>query len=34
MLVEQGRIGIELWTGIEPDVGVMRDALRRAFARV
>jgi shikimate dehydrogenase len=31
MLVEQGRIGFELWTGVEPDVGVMRDALRRAF---
>jgi len=31
MLVEQGRIGFELWTGIEPDVGAMRDALRRAF---
>lgn len=32
MLVEQGRIGFELWTGVEPDVDVMRDALRRAFA--
>jgi shikimate dehydrogenase len=31
MLVEQGRIGFELWTGVEPDVGAMRDALRRAF---
>jgi shikimate dehydrogenase len=31
MLVEQGRIGFELWTGTEPDVGAMRDALRRAF---
>jgi len=32
MLVEQGRIGFALWTGVEPDAGVMRDALRRAFA--
>jgi shikimate dehydrogenase len=32
MLVEQGRIGFELWTGIEPDVEVMRAALRQAFA--
>jgi shikimate 5-dehydrogenase len=32
MLVEQGRIGFELWTGVEPDAGVMRDALRRSFA--
>jgi shikimate dehydrogenase len=31
MLVEQGRIGFQLWTGVEPDVGAMRDALRRAF---
>ena len=31
MLVEQGRIGFELWTGVEPDVRAMRDALRRAF---
>jgi shikimate dehydrogenase len=31
MLVEQGRIGFELWTGVEPDVGAMRDALGRAF---
>jgi len=31
MLVEQGRIGFELWTGVEPDVEAMRDALRRAF---
>ena len=32
MLVEQGRIGFELWTGVEPNTGVMRVALRRAFA--
>ena len=32
MLVEQGRIGFELWTGVEPDVQAMRDALREAFA--
>lgn len=31
MLVEQGRIGFELWTGVEPDVEAMREALRRAF---
>ena len=31
MLVEQGRIGFELWTGVEPNVEAMRDALRRAF---
>ena len=31
MLVEQGRIGFELWTGVEHDVEAMRDALRRAF---
>ena len=33
MLVEQGRIGFELWTGIEPDAAVMHQALRRAFSR-
>jgi shikimate dehydrogenase len=32
MLVEQGRIGFRLWTGVEPDAEIMRDALRRAFA--
>ncbi len=31
MLVEQGRIGFELWTGVEPNVEAMRDALRQAF---
>jgi shikimate dehydrogenase len=31
MLVEQGRIGFELWTGVEPDIEAMREALRRAF---
>ena len=31
MLVEQGRIGFRLWTGVEPDAGAMRDALSRAF---
>ena len=31
MLVEQGRIGFRLWTGVEPHVGVMRDALLRSF---
>jgi shikimate dehydrogenase len=32
MLVEQGRIGFRLWTGLEADAGAMRDALSRAFA--
>jgi shikimate dehydrogenase len=32
MLVEQGRIGFRLWTGVEPEAEIMRDALRRAFA--
>jgi shikimate dehydrogenase len=31
MLVEQGRIGFELWTGVEPEAAVMHDALRKAF---
>jgi shikimate dehydrogenase len=33
MLVEQGRIGFKLWTGIEPDAAVMHQALRQAFSR-
>ncbi|MFO1048217.1 MAG: shikimate dehydrogenase [Geminicoccaceae bacterium] len=32
MLVGQGRIGIEYWTGIDPDEGVMRAALEDVFA--
>ena len=32
MLVGQGRIGIEYWTGIDPDEGVMRAALEAVFA--
>lgn len=28
MLVEQGRIGVALWTGQNPDTGPMRDALK------
>jgi shikimate dehydrogenase len=32
MLVEQGRIGFKLWTGVEPDAAVMRQALRQAFS--
>jgi shikimate dehydrogenase len=32
MLVGQGRIGIEYWTGIDPDEGVMRAALEEVFA--
>jgi shikimate dehydrogenase len=33
MLVYQGAIAFKLWTGIEPDVAVMRAALEREFAR-
>jgi shikimate dehydrogenase len=32
MLVYQGVIGFELWTGQNPPEGVMREALRRALA--
>ena len=32
MLVYQGAIAFKLWTGVEPDVRVMRDALERSFA--
>ena len=32
MLVGQGRIGIEYWTGIDPDEAVMRQALEDVFA--
>lgn len=32
MLVGQGRIGIEYWTGIDPDPQVMRRALEDVFA--
>lgn len=31
MLVNQGVIGIEYWTGVTPDTGVMRDALETVF---
>ena len=31
MLVYQGVIGFKLWTGVEPDVVVMRRALEEAF---
>lgn len=31
MLVGQGRVGIEYWTGIDPDEGVMRRALEEVF---
>ena len=31
MLVAQGAIGIEYWTGVTPDTGVMRDALAAIF---
>ena len=33
MLVNQGVVGIRLWTGREPDAGVMRGALEAVFAR-
>ena len=32
MLVNQGVIGIQLWTGSDPDPTVMRNALERTFA--
>lgn len=32
MLVGQGVIGIEYWTGRTPDAGVMREALEKVFA--
>ena len=32
MLVYQGAIAFKLWTGLEPDVKVMREALQRFFA--
>ena len=31
MLVEQGRIGTELWTGLEPDAAPMRAGLEAVF---
>ena len=31
MLVNQGVIGVQYWTGVEPDAGVMRQALVRAL---
>jgi shikimate dehydrogenase len=33
MLVAQGAIGFELWTGVKPDQAVMRDALLATSAR-
>jgi shikimate dehydrogenase len=33
MLVAQGAIGFELWTGVQPDQAVMRDALLATSAR-
>lgn len=32
MLVGQGRIGVQYWTGLSPDERVMREALERVFA--
>jgi shikimate dehydrogenase len=31
MLVNQGIVGIQYWTGIDPDAGVMRRALESAM---
>jgi len=31
MLVNQGVIGFKLWTGVEPDPAVMRQALEDVF---
>lgn len=31
MLVNQGRIGIHYWSGIDPDPSVMRSALEEVF---
>ena len=31
MLVNQGIVGVQYWTGIEPDAGVMRRALEAAL---
>ncbi|MFW5694775.1 MAG: shikimate dehydrogenase [Alkalispirochaeta sp.] len=31
MLINQGRIGIKYWTGVDPEPTVMRDALERVF---
>ena len=32
MLVNQGTIGVNYWSGIDPDPTVMRDALESVFA--
>lgn len=32
MLVNQGKIGISLWTGVEPNTAIMRAALERIFS--
>ena len=31
MLVYQGAIAFKLWTGVDPDVAVMRRALEQVF---
>jgi shikimate dehydrogenase len=31
MLVNQGIVGVQYWTGIEPDAAVMREALESAM---
>ena len=32
MLVNQGVISFRLWTGLDPDASVMRDAVEEVFA--
>ena len=32
MLVEQGVVAIRLWTGLEPDAGVMRRTVEKLLA--
>ena len=32
MLVNQGVLGIKLWTGVDADAGVMHETLQRLFA--
>jgi shikimate 5-dehydrogenase len=31
MLVNQGVISVQFWTGVEPEAEVMRNALRKAL---
>ncbi|HEX6509188.1 MAG TPA: hypothetical protein VF221_16290, partial [Chloroflexota bacterium] len=34
MLVQQGAASFRLWTGLQPDIGVMRTACHRQLAEV